>query len=108
MNRLRKLICLLLAAAAAASAAAQVGLPSLPLPPLPQVTDPVTDTLRTAQSTALAQVRQLRIRELLRAERDTVETDPDGQPILRRQVGALSPAPEALAGAQALGIHRAA
>lgn len=104
MNQLRKLACLLLAATAAAGAAAQVGLPSLPLPPLPQVTDPVTGTLRTAQSTALAQARQLRIRELLRTERDTVETDPDGQPILRRQVGALSPTPEALAGAQALGF----
>lgn len=104
MNQLRKLACLLLAVAAAASAAAQVGLPGLPLPPLPQVTDPVTGTLRTAQSTALAQVRQLRIRELLRTERDTIETDPDGQPILRRQVGALSPTPEALAGAQALGF----
>lgn len=104
MNQLPKLACLLLAIAAAASAAAQVGLPGLPLPPLPQVTDPVTGTLRTAQSTAFARVRQLRIRELLRMERDTVETDPDGQPILRRQVGALSPTPEALAGAQALGF----
>ena len=104
MNQLRKIACLLLATTVAAGAAAQVGLPGLPLPPLPQVTDPVTGTLRTAQSTALTQVRQLRIRELLRTERDTVETDPDGQPILRRQVGALSPTPEALAGAQALGF----
>lgn len=105
MNWLRKLAWILLAATAAVTgAAAQVGLPGLPLPPLPQVTDPATGTLRTAESTALAQVRQLRIRELLRTGRDTVETDPDGEPILRRQVGALSPTPEALAGAQALGF----
>lgn len=109
MNRLRKLAWILLAAAAAAMAAAaggaaQVGLPGLPLPSLPPVTDPVTGTLRTAQSTAFAQARQLRIRELLRTERDTVEAGPGGQPILRRQVGALSPTPEALADAQALGF----
>lgn len=104
MNQLRKIACLLLATTVAAGASAQVGLPGLPLPPLPPVTDPVTGTLRTAQSTALTQARHLRIRELLRTERDTVEADPDGQPILRRQVGALSPTPEALAGAQALGF----
>ncbi|MGE0031451.1 MAG: S8 family serine peptidase [Steroidobacteraceae bacterium] len=104
MNQLRKIACLLLATTASAGAAAQVGLPGLPLPALPQVTDPVTGTLRTAQSTVLTQARQLRIRELLRTERDTVEADPDGQPILRRQVGALSPTPVALAGAQALGF----
>jgi hypothetical protein len=105
MNWLRRLAWILLAATAAVTgAAAQVGLPGLPLPPLPQVTDPVTGTLRTAQSTVLTQARQLRIRELLRTERDTVEADPDGQPILRRQIGALSPTPEALAGAMALGF----
>ncbi len=107
MNQRHKLACLLLAATAATGSAAQVGLPGLPLPQLPQlpqVTDPVTGTLRTAQSTALAQARQLRIRELLRSERDTVEADPDGQPILRRQIGALSPTAEALAAAQARGF----
>jgi subtilisin family serine protease len=105
MKRLHKLAWILLAAtAAAAGAAAQVGLPGLPLPPVPQVADPVTGTLRTAQSTALAQVRQLRVRELLRTERDTVESDPGGQPILRRQVGALSPAPETIARARAAGF----
>jgi hypothetical protein len=105
MKWLRRLAWILLAATAAVTgAAAQVGLPGLPLPPLPPVTDPVTGTLRTAQSTVRTQARQLRIRELLRTERDTVEADPDGQPILRRQVGALSPTPEALAAAQALGF----
>jgi subtilisin family serine protease len=104
MNRLHRLALILLAATAAAGAAAQVGLPGLPLPPLPPVTDPVTGTLRTAQSTAFTQVRQLRIRELLRTERDSVEADPDGQPILRRQIGALSPTPEALERARSAGF----
>lgn len=106
MRWLRKLAWMTLAATvAAAGAMAQVGLPGLPLPPLPQVTDPVTGTLRTAQSTVLTQARQLRIRELLRTERKTVETDPDGQPILRRQVGALSPTAAALENARAAGFR---
>ncbi len=97
-----------LAAAAATVAQAQVSLPGAPLPqtPLPQlpgVTDPVAGTLRTA-STAFTETRKLRVRELLRTERATVETDPQGQPILRRQVGALSPTPEALDRARAAGF----
>jgi len=43
------------------------------------------------------ELRKLRIRELPNAERERLEADPDGQPILRRQLGALSPSPEALA-----------
>jgi hypothetical protein len=97
------------AAGAAASAGAQVALPGLPLPktPLPQlpvVKDAAGGTLRTASS-ALTEARNLRVRELLRAERETVEADPDGQPIVRRQVGALSPTPEALARAEAAGFR---
>lgn len=97
------------AAGAAASASAQVSLPGLPLPntPLPQlpvVKDAAGGTLRTASS-ALTEARTLRVRELLRAERETVEADPDGQPIVRRQLGALSPTPEALARAEAAGFR---
>jgi hypothetical protein len=107
MNRLRMaLVTMLLIGVAAATASAQVGVPGLPqLPlPVPQLPDPVTGTLRTAESVPRAELRRLRIRELLRTERDTVEADPDGQPILRRQVGALSPTPEALERARALGF----
>ena len=100
MNRLFQLAGLL---CVAATAAAQVSLPGVPLPRLPTVTDPVTNTLRTATST-LTEARKLRVRELLRAERETVEADPDGQPILRRQVGALSPTPAALERALAAGF----
>lgn len=106
MKRLVRIVGAMAAAGAAATALAQVGLPGLPgvpLPPLPTVTQPVTGTLRTATST-LAEARKLRVRELLRTERETVETDPDGQPIVRRQVGALSPTPAALERARAEGF----
>jgi hypothetical protein len=110
MNRLIRIVGILfVAAGAAASARAQVGLPRVPLPqaPLPQlpvVRDPVTGTMRTAAST-LTEARKLRVREILRTERETVEAGPDGEPILRRQVGALSPTPEALARAEAAGFR---
>ena len=105
MNRLHRFAWIVLVAAGAVTgASAQVGVPGLPPLPLPRVTEPVTGTLRTAQSTALTQVRGLRIRELLRTERETVESDPDGQPILRRQIGALSPTAEALERARAAGF----
>ncbi len=103
MNRLFKIVGVVIAAGAAAMALAQVSLPGVPLPRLPTATDPVTGTLRTANST-LADARRLRVRELLRAERATVEADPEGQPILRRQVGALSPTTEALDRARAAGF----
>ena len=108
MKPLRHIVAILYLAAAAAVAADQVGLPQVPgvpLPPLPNVPGTVTDTLRTAQSAMpLADVRRLRIRELLRSERATVEADPDGQPILRGQIGALSPTASALESAQAAGF----
>ena len=103
MNRLFRIVGVVIAAGAAAAAIAQVTLPGTPLPRLPPVTEPVTETLRTATS-ALADARKLQVRELLRRERGTVETDPDGQPILRRQVGALSPSDEALDRARGAGF----
>lgn len=103
-RRFRRMGILLVAAAAAMAASAQVNVPGLPqLPNLPPATSPVTDTLRTARST-LTEVRRLRVRELLRTERDTVELDPDGQPIVRRQIGALSPTAQALERARAQGF----
>jgi hypothetical protein len=109
MRRLYTIAGILAIAAGAATAAfGQVSLPGVPLPQaplprLPAVTEPVTGTLRTANS-ALMEARKLRVRELLRTERETVEAYPDGQPILRRQVGALSPTPAALDRARAEGF----
>jgi Subtilase family len=103
MNRLFRIVGAVVATGVAAAALAQVSLPGVPLPRLPAVTDPVTGTLRTATS-APEEARKLRVRELLRSERATVEADPEGQPILRRQVGALSPTREALERARAAGF----
>src|SRR5262245_37798164 len=108
MKRIRHTAAFLCLVATAAMAADQVGLPQLPvpLPPLPNVPGTVNDTLRTAQSvTPLADLRKLRVRELLRSNRGTIETDPQGQPILRRQIGALSPTGEALAKAKDAGFR---
>ncbi len=102
MKRLRTIGIALTAAIAAATASAQVGLPGLPGLPLP--VPPVTGTLRTAQSLPRTELRRLRIRELLRSERGRYETDPDGQPIVKSQVGALSPSEEALARAREAGF----
>ena len=105
MKRLRGIAwMLLLAAGVVASATAQIGLPGLPLPKLPDLQDPLAGTLRTTQSAPRAELRKLRIRELLRRERDSVEADPDGQPMLRGQVSALSPTPAALARASEAGF----
>ena len=103
MNRLSRIVAMVVAAGAAATAIAQVSLPGVPLPHLPAVTQPVTGTLRTAGST-LEEARKLQVRELLRRERASVEADPEGHPILRRQVGALSPSDEALDRARAAGF----
>jgi subtilisin family serine protease len=103
MNRLTRIVGIVVATGAAATAIAQVSLPGVPVPRLPTVTEPVTGTLRTASST-LEQARKLQVRELLRRERATVEADPAGQPILRRQIGALSPSEEALALARDAGF----
>jgi subtilisin family serine protease len=105
MHRLIRVAGLLLAAATATAQVSLPGapLPQAPLPRLPTVTDPVTETLRTATST-FTEARKLRVRELLRAERETLEADPDGQPVLRRQVGALSPTAEAIARARGAGF----
>lgn len=105
MQRFRQGWIALVAGGAAAAAGAQipVPLPQLPQPQLPPLPGTVSDTLRTAEA-PLTELRRLRVRELLRTERATVEADPDGHPILRRQVGALSPSPEALARARAAGF----
>ena len=103
MNRFIRLVAMVVAAGAAATAIGQVSLPGVPLPRLPPVTDPVTGSLQTATST-LENARRLQVKELLRRERATVETDSDGQPILRRQVGALSPSSEALERARGAGF----
>jgi hypothetical protein len=106
MNRRCRIVAIIAGATCAGVVLAQVSLPGVPLPQPPRIpgaTERLDGTLRAARST-LAEARALRVRELLRADRETIEADPDGHPILRRQVGALSPSPAALESARAAGF----
>ncbi|HWG30807.1 MAG TPA: hypothetical protein VN676_09675, partial [Steroidobacteraceae bacterium] len=78
------------------AAQAQLGLPAVRLPRLPDVTLPgvqndVTRAADNIESQTAADVRRLRIQGLLRAQRNLVEADPRGNPIMRGEVLALSP-----------------
>jgi subtilisin family serine protease len=90
--------------------AARAQLRALPLPSLPSVGLPpaVTGTLNglpnNLESSGVTDVRQLRVRELLRTHRTELEADPNGNPIVRAQIVAVSPAPDALDRARALGF----
>ena len=55
-------------------------------------------------SAALNDVRNLRIQELLRTQSKQLERDPDGNPIVRAQIVAISPAPQLLEHALLLGF----
>lgn len=97
-------------------AEAQLNLPTAPAAPQLQLpTSPLTDVTgrlgqtvngATAELDARAQttLRTLRLRELIRSNPDTVEAAPDGAPILRRQVIAVSPSAESLARAREAGF----
>jgi hypothetical protein len=95
----------------AQAAAAQVGLPAVRLPNLPNIPGSVAPDLLSANgmpaeldAQARGEVRQLRIRELLRRHADVLERDPHGDPIVRGQVLVLSPDDAALRAAAAAGF----
>jgi hypothetical protein len=69
---------------------------------LGQVNGQVNDQLGNVQR--LADLRQLRVRELLRTQRQFVERDPNGAPILRAELVAFSPTDAALDSARAAGF----
>jgi hypothetical protein len=98
----------LLTAAAVPCAQAQI-LPPVQLPNLPVLdTQPLNRTvngvLEQADPQRLQELRQLRIRNLLRTNRAVLEADPRGAPIVRNEVVALSPTQEALDRARAAGF----
>src|SRR5690349_19137580 len=96
------------------SVPAQIG--GVQLPQLPRVGGPlgtVTGTVngalgqvndRLGDVDRLADLRQLRIRELLRTQRQYVERDPNGAPILRAEIVAFAPTDAALDSARAAGF----
>lgn len=100
------LLCLLLGVAGSAPGQIlpPVQLPTVPGLPTDELNRTVNGTLRVADPQRLREVRRLRIRELLRANRAGLESDPRGAPILRSEVVALSPSAEALERARAEGF----
>jgi hypothetical protein len=94
----------------AQAAQAQIGLPGVRLPRLPDVTGPgvqneLTRAADNIDSQAAANVRRVRIRDLLRAQRNVLEADPRGDPIMRGEVLALAPSGAALTRARAAGYR---
>ncbi|MBC7983704.1 MAG: S8 family serine peptidase [Candidatus Obscuribacterales bacterium] len=81
------------------SAAAQVPLPAQ-VPALPPIQLPVSprDAIGTVTgaSQRLQDVRRLRVRELLRVNRQVLEADPNGAPIIRAEIAAYAPSENSL------------
>ncbi len=107
---------LALMAMAAFAPAARAQLPRVQVPAVPGVGLPgaVTDTVGRVQNTVgnvagevdrLADARRLRVDELLRTQRATVERDPAGQPILRAEIVSFDPTDAALDRARAAGFQ---
>lgn len=95
--------------AASGLARAQVTLPQVQVPVLPGLpTDSLNRTvngvLDQADPQRLRELRQVRIRTLLRTNRTVLEADPRGAPIIRNEVVALSPTQAALDRARAAGF----
>jgi hypothetical protein len=94
----------------AQAAQAQVGIPAVRLPTLPQM--PLPQELNQAVPTGvdalnprdLSTLRELRIRDLIRAHGALIERDPHGAPIVRNELIAFSPSEQALAAVRAAGF----
>jgi subtilisin family serine protease len=99
----------LLALLAASPARAQIAIPPVQVPTVPAVQPPI-DLGRTvngavgATERELRELRRLRVRDLLRTNRDVLEAGPRGEPVVRSQITAFSPSPEALERARAAGF----
>lgn len=99
-----ELVCRVAIVCAASQAWCQVGVPGVPVPSVPVQGLPVDvdRTTRTAVS-RLAEARKIRVDQLLRAHRDRLERDPNGEPIVRSELIAIAPSDGALAAALAKG-----
>ncbi|HKE94443.1 MAG TPA: S8 family serine peptidase [Povalibacter sp.] len=90
-------------------ALAQITLPQVQLPQLPVQTPDLNRTVgqvvNVTDPDQLRELRRLRVRELLRTNRQVLEADPRGAPIVRSEIVALSPSPEALQSAQDAGFE---
>src|SRR5688572_22390871 len=99
------------ALSAAGSTRAQIALPEVPLPNVPSLPVPgeVDRTLSDASGALNAQrlldLRRVRLRTLVRRNRDVLELDPNGSPILRSEVLAFAPSATALERARDAGFR---
>ena len=101
-----------LVTALALSSAATAQLPRVALPgalapgiEVPSLTG-LGDTVgRLADPRALADDRRLRLRDLVRAHPRDLDRDPRGEPVIRDELLAVAPSPEALAVTQAAGFR---
>ncbi|OQW58555.1 MAG: hypothetical protein A4S17_03735 [Proteobacteria bacterium HN_bin10] len=84
---------------------AQAQLPGVGLPQVPSLGAPELDDVLDTTDAALADLRRLRIRELLRTHRRELEADPAGNPIVRRQIIAVGMSEAAIANARAAGYQ---
>jgi subtilisin family serine protease len=97
--------CILSMTLAAGAANAQIRLPVLPLPTLPVQTLPQTlGQIQGQTSDQLSALRRLEVARLIRANRRVVDTDQNGDPIVRNEILGLSPADAAMDGARAAGF----
>lgn len=105
MRPFRKLLAAWLAMPAISAALPVVQLPSVPHLPLPvDLNRTLSDVTGRLDSVPRADLRRLRVRELLRTQRKFVEADPQGAPMVRAEVLAYSPSQSALDAASAAGF----
>jgi hypothetical protein len=102
MKRLAALLLLVTALAPPA----QAQLPAVGLPQIPPIGAQPADLGEVASTaTSLADLRQLRVRELLRTYRRELEADSSGQPIVRSQIIAVGMSEAAITSARASGFR---
>lgn len=89
----------------AAAATAQVRLPTVSLPALPLQTLPQTlDQLPSESLDRLSGLRRLEVSRLIHANRQIVDADPNGEPVIRNEILGLAPRDAALDSARSRGF----
>jgi hypothetical protein len=88
----------------ASAATAQIRLPAVSLPTLPLQGLQTLDPLQSSSLDRLGDARHLELRRLIRANRQTIDTDPQGELVIRSEILALAPDDAALQGARSRGF----
>ncbi len=97
--------CFLTMTMMAAAATAQVRLPAVALPAVPLQTLPqVLDRVQSQPLDGLNGLRRLEVNRLIRANRQVVDTDPNGEPVIRNEILGLAATDAALDGARSRGF----